>query len=66
MQNEFLQVKSINGFHFIRISLIQSISPKPDSKENKSAIKAFDGIEIYFYYSTETQEEIFEKLPKTL
>lgn len=62
MSSKFIKVASISGFHIIRIREIISVSPKDSGRLNKSEIIIRKGDCFYHYYSTENQEEIYEKI----
>lgn len=62
MSSKFIKVASISGFHIIRISEIVFVSPKDSGRLNKSEIVIRKGKGFYLNYSTETQEEIYDKI----
>ena len=59
--SNFIKVKSISGFHVIRVSDIRFVSPR-EGTSNKSQISLLSCDIDYLLYSTETQEEIYNKI----
>ena len=62
MASNFIMVKCISGVHIIRISEILTISPKSEGLKNISEITIRKGDVFHYYYSTETQEDIYLKI----
>ena len=55
----FIKIKCISGFHILSVSDILSVSPK-GGEQNKSEV-SLRNVD-YKFFSTETQEEIFDKI----
>ena len=56
-----IKLEAIGGFHILRVEDILHISPRDDNRcKNKSEITLRSGSNIL--YSTETQEDIFNKM----
>lgn len=64
MEKRFIKVKSVAGYHLIDADVIVRVSPYTSTgTENKSKIIIRHDVEPNGeLYSTETQEEIFNKL----
>lgn len=61
MEIKFIIVKTIgNSNHVIRLDRIMAVSPKIGNSDNKSEIKLLDSTVLL--YSTETPQEIFNKI----